>query len=146
MTNTHTKTNTKTITNTKCLKDPSHAIFSKSREFKDIRYDAYNDKDNDKEKNQKCWKGTTYAIFLKTRGYKDIRYDILTTQLFVPFALIDIFTAFAPNGVQCVQGPGQTDIFLSYWRIFLASSHITDCSKEKYLLSTNATDHIHHPP
>ena len=34
------------MTKTKCLKDPSHAIFSKSREFKDIRYDAYNDKDN----------------------------------------------------------------------------------------------------
>ena len=32
------------------LKDPSHAIFSKSREFKDIRYDAYNDKDNDQDK------------------------------------------------------------------------------------------------
>ena len=32
------------------LKDPSHAIFLESREFKDIRYDAYNDKDNDQEK------------------------------------------------------------------------------------------------
>ena len=40
-TNTKTKTKTKTMTKTKCLKDPSHAIFSKSREFKDIRYDAY---------------------------------------------------------------------------------------------------------
>ena len=35
---------------TKCSKDPSHAIFLKSWEFKDIRYDAYNDKDNDQEK------------------------------------------------------------------------------------------------
>ena len=33
-----------------CSKDPSHAIFSKSWEFKDIRYDAYNDKYNDQEK------------------------------------------------------------------------------------------------
>ena len=53
MTKTHTKTNTKTktktITKTKCSKDPSHAIFSKSWEFKDIRYDAYNDKDNDND-------------------------------------------------------------------------------------------------
>ena len=48
MTKTHAKTKTKT--KTKCLKDPSHARFSKSREFKDIRYDAYNDKDNDHEK------------------------------------------------------------------------------------------------
>ena len=54
MTKTHTKTNTKTktktMTKTKCSKDPSHAIFLKSWEFKDIRYDAYNDKDNDHEK------------------------------------------------------------------------------------------------
>ena len=44
MTKTHTKTNTKTKTktktNTKCLKDPSNAIFLKSREFKDIKYDT----------------------------------------------------------------------------------------------------------
>ena len=49
-TKTYTKTKTKTITKTKCSKDPSHSIFSKSWEFKDIRYDAYNDKDNDQEK------------------------------------------------------------------------------------------------
>ena len=53
MTKTHTKTNTKTKTKTmtkaKCSKDPSHAIFLKSWEFKDIRYDAYNDKDNDND-------------------------------------------------------------------------------------------------
>ena len=36
MTKTNTKTKTKTITKTKCSKDPSHAIFSKSWEFKDI--------------------------------------------------------------------------------------------------------------
>ena len=40
----------KKMTKTKCSKDPSHAIFLKSREFKDIRYDAFNDKDNDQEK------------------------------------------------------------------------------------------------
>ena len=40
MTKTHTKTKTKTMTKTKCLKDPSHAIFSKSMEFKDIKYDT----------------------------------------------------------------------------------------------------------
>ena len=42
MTKTHTKTNTKTktMTMTKCLKDPSYAIFSKSKTFKDIRYNA----------------------------------------------------------------------------------------------------------
>ena len=49
MTKTHTKTKTKTMTKTKCSKDPSHAIFLKSWEFKDIRYDAYNDKDNDND-------------------------------------------------------------------------------------------------
>ena len=38
------------MTKTKCSKDPSHAIFLKSREFKDIRYDAYNDKYNDQDK------------------------------------------------------------------------------------------------
>ena len=46
---------TKTKTNTKCLKDPSHAIFLKSREFKDIKYDTnsdhkYKDKYKDKYK------------------------------------------------------------------------------------------------
>ena len=51
-TKTNTKTKTKTMTKTKCLKDPSYAIFSKSREFKDIRYDAYNDKDDDKDKDK----------------------------------------------------------------------------------------------
>ena len=55
MTKTHTKTNTKTKTktktNTKFLKDPSHAIFLKSREFKDIKYDTNSDhKDKDKDK------------------------------------------------------------------------------------------------
>ena len=50
LTMTKTHTNTKTKTKTKCSKDPSHAIFLKSWEFKDIRYDAYNDKDNDQEK------------------------------------------------------------------------------------------------
>ena len=53
-TKTHTKTNTRTktkkMTETKCSKDPSHALFLKSWEFKDIRYNAYNDKDNDQEK------------------------------------------------------------------------------------------------
>merc|ERR1712212_1140972 len=54
MTKTHTKTNTKTktMTKTKCLKDPSHAIFLKSRKFKDIRYDGYNDAYNDKDKDK----------------------------------------------------------------------------------------------
>ena len=37
---------------TKRLKDHSHTIFSKSREFKDIRYEAYNDKDNDQDKDK----------------------------------------------------------------------------------------------
>ena len=32
------------------LKTSTYAIFLKSWEFKDIRYDAYNDKDNDQEK------------------------------------------------------------------------------------------------
>ena len=40
------------MTKTKCLKYPPHAIFSKSREFKDIRYDAYNDKDNEQDKDK----------------------------------------------------------------------------------------------
>ena len=33
------KDKTKTRTNTKCIEDPTYAIFSKSREFKDIKYD-----------------------------------------------------------------------------------------------------------
>ena len=49
---TNPKKKTKTKTKTKCLKDPSQAIFSKSREFKDIRYDAYNDKGNDQDKDK----------------------------------------------------------------------------------------------
>ena len=93
-TNTETKTKTMTKTKTKCLKDPSHAIFSKRREFKDIRYDAYNDKDNDKDKDtdtdkdkDKSAEKTQHILyFKKSRGYKDIKYDILTTQLVVPFA------------------------------------------------------------
>ena len=43
----------KTKTNTKYLKDPSNAIFLKSREFKDIKYDTNSDhkyKDKDKYK------------------------------------------------------------------------------------------------
>ena len=40
-TKTNAKTKTKTMTKTKCSKNPSHAIFSKRWEFKDIRYDAY---------------------------------------------------------------------------------------------------------
>ena len=51
-TNTHTETNTKTKAKTKCSKDPPHAIFLKSWEFKDIRYDAYNEKNNDQEKDK----------------------------------------------------------------------------------------------
>merc|ERR1711894_795437 len=52
ITKTHTKTNTKTRTktNTKRLKDPSHAIFLKSREFKDIKYDT----DSDHKYKDKC--------------------------------------------------------------------------------------------
>ena len=36
---TMTKTNTHTKTKTKCSKDPTYAIFLKSRGFKDIKYD-----------------------------------------------------------------------------------------------------------
>ena len=39
MTNTNTNTETKTKINTKCIEDPTYAIFSKSRQFKDINYD-----------------------------------------------------------------------------------------------------------
>ena len=38
-TNTKTKTKTMTKTNTKCTEHPTYAIFSKSRQFKDINYD-----------------------------------------------------------------------------------------------------------
>ena len=78
-TKTHTKTNTRTktkkMTETKCSKDPSHAIFLKSWEFKDIRYNAFNDKDNDQKGTMtmtktktktKVLKTSTYAIFLKS--------------------------------------------------------------------------------
>ena len=50
---TMTMTKTHTKTNTKCLKDPAHVIFLKSREFKDINYDTSSDhkyKDKDKYK------------------------------------------------------------------------------------------------
>ena len=39
MTMTKTNTHTKTMTKTKCSKDPTYAIFLKSRGFKDIKYD-----------------------------------------------------------------------------------------------------------
>ena len=65
MTKTKTKTKTKTMAKTKCLKDPSHAIFSKGREFKDIRYDAYNDKDNDQDKDKDKEKTKTKTKVLK---------------------------------------------------------------------------------
>ena len=45
-------TKTKTMTKTKCSKDPSQAMFSKSREFKDIKYDAYRNKYNDQDKDK----------------------------------------------------------------------------------------------
>ena len=32
---------------TKCLQDQAYAIFSKSRKFKDIKYDTYSDHQND---------------------------------------------------------------------------------------------------
>ena len=34
------------MTKTMCLKGPSYAIFSKSREFEDIKYDTYDDHQN----------------------------------------------------------------------------------------------------
>jgi len=37
-TNTKTKTKTETKTKTKCIEDTTYAIFSKSREFKDIKF------------------------------------------------------------------------------------------------------------
>ena len=67
-TKTYTKTKTKTMTKTKCRKDPSPAIFSKSREFKDIRYDAYNDKDNDQDKDKNAEKTQQMLYFLKAEG------------------------------------------------------------------------------
>ena len=85
MTKTHTKTNTKTKTktNTKCLKDPSHAIFLKSREFKDIKYDTnsdhkykdkykYKDKDKDKDKDKMTKRPNKCYIFENdmTQGYQ----------------------------------------------------------------------------
>ena len=71
MTKTHTKTNTKTKTktNTKCLKDPSHAIFLKSREFKDIKYDTNSDhkyKDKDKDKDNMTKRPSKCYIFMGT--------------------------------------------------------------------------------
>ena len=78
MTKTHTKTNTKTKTktNTKCLKDPSHAIFLKSREFKDIKYDTnsdhkYKDKYKDKDKDKMTKRPNKCYIFENdmTQGY-----------------------------------------------------------------------------
>ena len=79
ITKTHTKTKTKT--NTKCLKDPSHAIFLKSREFKDIKYDTnsdhkykdkYKDKDKDKDKDKMTKRPSMYYIFEKDmpQGYQ----------------------------------------------------------------------------
>ena len=38
-TKTKTKKKTKTKTKTMCKEDPTYAIFLKSREFKDIKYD-----------------------------------------------------------------------------------------------------------
>ena len=79
MTKTHTKTKTKTktMTKTKCSKDPSHAMFSKSREFKDIKYDAYNNKYNSLQKtqffqgsnlNRVAFRGGTESLFLQFPG------------------------------------------------------------------------------
>ena len=70
------------MTKTKCLKYPSYAIFPKSREFKDIRYDAYNykvndqekdnDKDKDKDKDKSAENLNIRYIFEKLRiqGYR----------------------------------------------------------------------------
>ena len=73
MTKTHTKTNTKIKTNTKCLKDTLHAIFSKSKEFKDIKYDTSSDhKDKDKDKDKMTKRPNKSYIFENdmTQGYQ----------------------------------------------------------------------------
>ena len=46
-----TKTKTKKRTKTKCIEDPTYAIFSKSREFKDIKYDQTRTDQDREEKN-----------------------------------------------------------------------------------------------
>ena len=55
MTNTKTKTKTntetKTKTKTKCKEDPTYAIFLKTREFKDIKYDQTRTDKGREEKN-----------------------------------------------------------------------------------------------
>ena len=70
-TKTHTKTNTRTktkkMTETKCSKDPSHAIFLKSWEFKDIRYNAFNNKDNDQKKTMTMTKTKTMSKTFRER-------------------------------------------------------------------------------
>ena len=44
-------TKTKTKTKTKCIEDPTYAIFLKSREFKDIKYDQTRTDQGREEKN-----------------------------------------------------------------------------------------------
>ena len=73
-----------TKTKTKCTEDPTYAIFSNSREFKDTDAEITktNTKTYTKTKTEtktrtktKCIKDPTYAIFLKSREPLDIKYD-----------------------------------------------------------------------
>ena len=91
MTKTPTKTNTKTKTMTKtlCLKDISYAIFSKSREFKEIKYDTqYND--------TRITRSTTIARF--TRFARIINFPRIAR-----FTRIKVVQGrgFAHHGVEC---------------------------------------------
>ena len=85
MTKTHTKTKTMAKTKTKCLKDPSYAIFSKSREFKDFRYDAYNDKDNDqdKDKDKSAEQSKQMLYLLKAGGTRITNTPSTTTTTII---------------------------------------------------------------
>ena len=74
-----TKTKTNTKTKTKCIEDPTYAIFSKSREFKDTdaeykdKYiDIYKDKDKDKDKYKVHRRPNICYIFEKqgVQGYQ----------------------------------------------------------------------------
>ena len=77
MTKTHTKTNTNTNTNTKCLKDPAHVIFLKSRgsRISNMTLAVIKNTKTNTNTKTKLLKDPTSPIFLKMIWLKDIKYD-----------------------------------------------------------------------
>ena len=107
---------------TKCLKDPSHYIFSESREFKDIRYDDYNDKDNDqdKDKDKSAEQSKQMLYLLKAGGTRISNTPSTTTTTIINWVLtpppvLGIFIR-QPPFVYLPNNSKRSNEFGAHWR------------------------------